>query len=204
MRNSYKFFKEIIDSSKESLALHNYLVNTMKVPFSCDDILRWQWAQSVSALDKLIHDLVRIGMIEIAKGEREKTLKYNSFRVNLNNVESIISNVGERIAILDKSIVEQHSFLSFQDPKKISEALSYYWNEDHKWQKISQKMGIDESVVKTQLNNIIIRRNQIVHEGDYSSELLDRQEIESNDVIEILEFIHNVGSAIYDLTKISS
>jgi len=43
-----------------------------------DDLLRSQVVYAVSAFDKLIHDLVRIGMVQIFSGARPATAKYLS------------------------------------------------------------------------------------------------------------------------------
>ena len=53
--------------------LYDYLDNIVKPPYDYSDLLRWQWAQSVSALDKLIHDLIRIGMVQTYQGLRTPT-----------------------------------------------------------------------------------------------------------------------------------
>ena len=47
-------------------------------------------------------------------------------------------------------------------------------------------------------NNIIIRRNQIAHEGDFIGDSNDRQNILSGDVVEIKEFILKLGEIIYE------
>ena len=53
----------------------------------------------------------------------------------------------------------------------------------------------------TYLKNIVIRRNQIVHEGDYTDILMKRQDIYSQDIIDIREYILKLGKAIYDCVK---
>lgn len=48
---------------------------------------------------------------------------------------------------------------------------------------------MNQTMCTTKLNNIVIRRNQIVHEGDYTDILSRRQDIYEEDVIEVKEFI---------------
>lgn len=60
-------------------------------------------------------------------------------------------------------------------------------------------MGRSEEDVKTELKNISIRRNQIVHEGDYIASGFSRQTIEKVDTDEVINFIEQLGTAIYNL-----
>lgn len=62
-------------------------------------------------------------------------------------------------------------------------------------------MGMPESDVKTELKNISIRRNQIVHEGDYVASGFSRQTIEKSDADEVMNFIEQLGTAIYNLVR---
>jgi hypothetical protein len=104
--------------------------------------------------------------------------------------------------MLNQKILQSNSYKSFQKPENISDALSYIWNEKHKWQVISSKIANinDENIVKTQLKNIVIRRDQIAHEGDCPSDTIPlvRQDIDISDVEETLVFIKKVAQAIFD------
>ena len=55
-------------------------------------------------------------------------------------------------------------------------------------------MGKAENAVRTELKNISIRRNQIVHEGDYITSNTSRQSIEKADVDEVIDFIELLTS----------
>ncbi len=202
MTSSYDIFKKILEDTNNTRVIYTHLKEVIRPPYDYTDLLRWQWAQAVSSLDKLVHDLVRVGMLEIFIGRRPTTSKFMTFTIGIDSHLQIIQNSTNAVSIIEKLIIQKHGFLSFQDPDKISEALSYIWDEKHKWQKIAQRLNLDESYVKTQLKNISIRRNQIVHEGDYSSNLLDRQPLSENDVNEVLFFIDSLGLAIYELVKI--
>jgi hypothetical protein len=197
--NSYLTFEAIMEDTKNSSSLYYYLKNYVRPPYDCSDILRWQWAQSVSALDKLIHDLVRVGMLEIFQGNRAITAKFLEFQIPFQVHSQMCENPTIAYSILEREIVRKHSFLAFQEPNKISDALAYIWDEPHKWTVLAQALNISEPKIKTQLKNISIRRNQIVHEGDYSSNLLQRQTIDENDVAKVLNFILDLGEAIYNL-----
>jgi hypothetical protein len=79
--------------------------------------------------------------------------------------------------------------------------LSLIWHENHKWQKIATEMGMTQNNLKTELKNIVIRRNQIVHEGDFDLFTGDIQPIIHSDAQQSVEFIDNLGNTIYDLVK---
>ncbi len=201
MIRSLNLFNQIINDTGNTKVIYEYLDSVVHPPFDYTDLLRWQWAQAVSALDKLIHDLVRIGMLEIFMKKRQPTKKYNSFLIDVNAYTQMIQFPTDAATIFEQIVIIKNSFLAFQEPQKISEALSYIWDEEHKWKKIATKLGADDKNTKTELKNIVIRRNQIVHEGDYSDSILNRQEIIKEDVVDVLDFIQRLGVTIYELVS---
>lgn len=104
--------------------------------------------------------------------------------------------------ILENIVINNHKYLAFQDPDKITQALSLIWMEEHKWQKIAIEMSANEKDVKTELRNIVIRRNQIVHEGDLDIFTRELQAIEAADVVRSVLFIENLGNSIFKLVKL--
>lgn len=201
MLNAYKRFIQLIDDTKNVDAIYQY-VNTLTTPLDMSDLLRWQWVQYVSALDKLIHDLVKIGMIEEFTGARIETKQYKNFQLDMDTYSSMISDLINAASLFEQRVVVCNGYKAFQDPKKISEALSYIWSEKDKWKVISDLIGMNQTMCTTKLNNIVIRRNQIVHEGDYTDILSKRQDIYEEDVIEVKEFILQIGKAIYNCVKL--
>ena len=201
MNASYKKFQQIIVDTKNSGAVYSYLLNVVKPPYDYSDILRWQLAQTVSALDKLVHDLVRVGMLEIYQGRRDSTAKFESFGITLDILNNIKSNPSQEISYIEKQIFMVNGFKAFQDPDKISESLALIWKENHKWEKIAAVLGDNPTTVRSQLKNIVIRRNQIVHEGDYNGYLTTREGIDESDVTSVLSFIEKLGEAIFNCVK---
>lgn len=115
--------------------------------------------------------------------------------------EDMTNNKMDASFIFERKIILKHSFMAFQDPGKVADALSFIWDENDKWGKISNQMGMDNNDCKTYLKNIVIRRNQIVHEGDYTDRLSKRQDIFLQDVIDIRKYILDLGKAIYNCVK---
>ena len=201
MINAKRTFETIINQTKVSAGLYNYL-SAQKVPIDASDLLRWQWVLAISALDKYIHDIVRIGMIQEYQGRRTKTDKYKTFKINMDTYAYLSSSIAPEVDF-EKEIIHQHSVLAFQHPDKISDALSYIWTEQHKWEAISQKMAtpISPKDLRTKLNNIVVRRNQIVHEGDCFnlSVPFQQQTISEADVNDVITFVTELVQAISSL-----
>lgn len=201
MNTAYNAFCTIIQDTRNSDVVYDYLDNIVKPPYDYSDLLRWQWAQSVSALDKLIHDLIRIGMVQTYQGLRTPAAKYRSFAIDMDCFSQMQQMPLLAVTFFEAQIVHKLSFQSFQEPNKISDGLSFIWNETNKWKKISASMGLDENYLRTKLKNISIRRNQIVHEGDYSNALLQRQAITHADASDVVNFVFLLGTTIYSLVK---
>lgn len=201
MRQAFDLFLASVDGTKTIMPTYDYLVQAVHAPIDYSDLLRWQWVHAVSALDKFIHDTVRIGMLQIYTGHRNSTNKYLTFTIDLKTHLQIIQDRSSALDIFEQQVLLKNGHLAFQDPDKISDALSYIWDEEHKWKAISNRIGISEKDVKTQLKNISIRRNQMVHESDYPENLLQRQTISRDDVTEVVDFIIKVGKSIYDNIK---
>lgn len=201
MKKSFDKFCQILADTENAQSIYDYFFNVVKPPYDFSDLLRWQWAQSVSALDKLIHDLIRCGMIEIYQGKRFPTPKYKSFAITLELFNEIKANPSHELQIIEKQIILSNGYKSYQDPDNISDGLSYIWNENNKWDKIAKTYGDNSHNIKTYLKNIVIRRNQIVHEGDYDGYSIQRQFVLESDVKDVISFISNIGKIIYNLVR---
>ncbi|UWX67237.1 HEPN domain-containing protein [Empedobacter stercoris] len=199
-----QFDKNIV-RIKEIHDLYNHLKNDLHFNSSfLDDLLRGEIVYAVSGLDKFIHDIVKVGILESYNHLRPTTPSLNNFTFNYAQLKLISSptptiNINNEI---EKIIIESHKHLSFQDPEKISSALSLIWLENHKWQKIASAMGMNESNLKIELKNIIIRRNQIVHEGDIDLFSNTIQTINQIDVENSVNFIDSLVNEIYNLVKL--
>lgn len=198
---AYKRFKELMNDTSNVEVLYEYLDDTVKVPIDISDLLRWQWVQSISAFDKFIHDIVRIGIIEIFQGHRAMTSKYNMFALDMQTYYDMKSDPLKEGSILEQKIILKHSYLAFQDPSKVADALSYIWDSKDKWGIIANEAGMNKNDCVAFLKNVVIRRNQIVHEGDYIDFYSKRQDIFAEDVKEVKQFILQIGTAIYNCVK---
>lgn len=196
-------FENSIKQIRDLEALHSHLKNYLLLPNDLTDLLRSEIVYAVSALDKLIHELVRIGMIDIYCNRRISTNKYDNFSISLQTEKTITnsSSMQPPEYWIEQEIVNRHKYLSFQDPQNIADALSLIWNENHKWQKIGNRIGQDQRTLKIQLKNIVFRRNQIVHESDIDIVSGTRNSISESDAKLVVDFIDLLGKAIYEEVK---
>ncbi|MFH6947410.1 HEPN domain-containing protein [Flavobacterium sp. FlaQc-51] len=187
----------------DTLFIH--LKETLKLPNDLSDLLRAEWVYAVSALDKLIHELIRIGMLEAFQGTRPRTAKFLAFNVSLSTHTLITSSTPISIPppeyFFEQEVMQKHKTLSFQDPDKIADGLSLIWGEQHKWQTIAISMGIDKSDLTTRLRNIISRRNQIVHEADLDLLTGLRNSISKVDIDFVVGFINTLSEQIFNAVK---
>ncbi len=126
------------------------------------DILRAQIVMAVSAMDTYIHAVARIGMVEIYAGARPSTDGYQRFTVSLDCAVQLASgNAGA----LDAEIRRLHSFQTFQDPKKIADAVRLV-SAIELWNAVATVLAEPAADVKESISLIVQRRNKIAHEAD--------------------------------------
>ncbi len=193
-------FEASLDDSKQLRYLYKHCVEDLNLPGEYCDLLRMSVTYSMSALDKLIHDLVVHGMVETYAGRRQATRKFQSEGLSIQNHIDLSSASVPPVEIIFEGIVKQKiSHLSFLDPDKMVDALSLVWNQDHRWQEISNIMGRTQQDVKTELRNVYKRRNAIVHEADKDPVSNTKMPLISEDAERIEIFIRDLGEAIYGL-----
>jgi hypothetical protein len=208
-------FLSNITKIREIETLYHHLKDTLLLPNDLSDLLRAQVVYAISALDKLVHELVREGMKQSFLGTRSKTDKFKGFVLRMDTIEKILALTTERLlnpTVLptsntdfpeywfEQDIVLKHSKEAFQAPDKVTDALSHIWSESHKWQKIAIQMGrteADERVLRQTLDAYVKRRNAIVHEADINPVSNAKNNIEANEAKEIVDFIEELGKAIH-------
>lgn len=198
MYRALNLFRDNIKKARELSSLYEYLESSTNSFF--EDLLRAEIVYSVSAFDKLIHDIIRIGMVEIFTGRRPPTPKYlaESFSLEVYN-ELISATIPSKEYIFEQAIIRKLSIVSYQTPEKVAEGLSYIWDEKQKWQKIAQAMNMNDQTVKTTLKLIATRRNSIVHEADIDPSSNQKYSIAKDECQSITDFLGQCGEAIVNL-----
>ena len=158
MFNPIEQFRENITRVQDLGGLQTALDNATTAALDLTDLLRAQIVMIVSALDLYIHEITRIGMLEVYNGIRPQTDAFLRFQVTLDSAMQGISN--PRVSEwLDTEIRERHSHLSFQDPDKIADTVRRF-SSCELWPSVAKQLNLDIQDVKTQLSAIVKRRNQ--------------------------------------------
>ncbi|WP_426399459.1 HEPN domain-containing protein [Ralstonia sp. R-29] len=200
MLNAKGVFHRNIRQAVELGVLYDHLSNIVAIPEQFDDLLRSQVVNAVSAFDKLMHDLIRIGMVRIFENQRSPTGKYLNEVVPIQHLPGLsVGAVPPPPVRFEEIVREKLSKLSFQDPAKVADGLSYIWNENQKWQQIVQGLGMTDEDAKRKQRLIATRRNAIVHEADLDPVTNQKQTITKAEATDISDFLLAVGNRICDL-----
>lgn len=200
MLNAKRVFHENIRQANELGGLYDHLSSTVAIPEQFDDLLRSQIVNTVSAFDKLMHDLIRIGMVMIFENRRPATGKYLNEAVAIQHLPELVPGAVPPPPVRFEEIVrEKLSKLSFQDPTKVADGLSYIWNENQKWQQIALGIGMDDEAAKRKQKLIVTRRNAIVHEADLDPVTNQKQALTRAEAMDISNFLLALGNRICDL-----
>jgi hypothetical protein len=200
MLNAKGVFHRNISQANELGGLYDYLSTSVAIPEQFEDLLRSQVVNAVSAFDKLMHDLIRIGMVKIFENQRPSTSKYLSETIAIQHLPSLLASAVPPPPVRFEEIVrEKLSKLSFQDPTKVADGLSYIWNEPQRWQQIALGLGMSDDEAKRKLRLIITRRNAIVHEADLDPVTSQKQSITRAEATDIADFLRALGDRICDL-----
>ena len=179
-----------------------------------NNLLKAQLVNVVSAFDMFIHGIVKKGVIEIFNKTRKETPKFQSFAFQAKTILKLIEVMSPGFmpsssdeipdVILEKELSDKLSFMSFQSPDKVTDALSLIWGEPHKLQVLAADMNISgcntnekANNLKQELTTIIQRRNQIAHEGDINPATQLPRSIELSDVNKASDFITSLGHAVF-------
>ena len=157
---------------------------------------------TVSAFDKLMHDLIRIGMVQIFKGSRPSTEKYQNEGVRILHLPQLIPGSTPPPEVRFEEIIRvKLSTLTFQDPNKVADGLSFIWNEKQKWQQIAICLDMTDEDARRYLKLIVTRRNAIVHEADLNPVTNTKQAITRAETTHTSDFLLALGDCIFDLVK---
>jgi len=165
-----------------------------------EDILRAQFVMIVSALDCYIHDVVKIGILEIYLGQRISSKNTEKYPINLTILQQIENAPNEqtKLAFLENHIQSKNSEDSFQSPQGIEYALKLI-NIDKIWTRLSPEMSKQPDDIKKQLALVVDRRNKIAHESDRDNLSGGKTAIDKILVNNTISFIDNLCESINKL-----
>lgn len=194
MNKAISIFRENIERVRHLGGINAALRSLTTGVVDTSDILRAQIVLALSALDHYIHEITVAGMIEILSGTRPSTDAFLKFRVSMDVV--ISSGATNRIIVLEAEIRERHSYLSFQHPDKIADAIRLF-SDVQLWRDVSAIMSMPAPDIKNTLRLIVDRRNKIAHEADIDPSYPgSRWPISDRDVNGAINFIESLCEAI--------
>jgi hypothetical protein len=199
MLKAKQHFEDNIGRVQEIGGLYDALSGLTTSIIDASDLLRSQIVMSVSALDHYIHEITRLGMLEIFDGNRRPTDAFLRFQVSMVTLQQISTSSSSSRILLENEIREKHSYLSFQHPDKIGDAIRLFYPEPL-WPSIASSLTISVNDVKTRLRLIIERRNKIAHEADMDPSFPGaRWPITKHDVQLTNDFIKKVCGSIHSI-----
>ncbi|MNW48636.1 hypothetical protein D3C74_260120 [compost metagenome] len=164
MQSVINQFNENMDRIKMLHTVYLTYKNQVTNLVDISDMLRSEIVLIVSAVDFYVHEIVRIGMLEIFTGQRIDTASFRNYSISLKAIREAILEP-QSFDWLEREIIEKHSWKSFQQAEKITEALRLITNVDF-WGIAASSMNSESQNLKTNLNLIVDRRNKIAHEAD--------------------------------------
>ena len=199
-------FRENIRRSRDLTAVFRVMTAQTTEAFDLSDVLRASLVMAASALDRFIHEIVRLGMLEAYRAERSRTPAFLRFQVTLQSVLQTPSDFDPG-AWLERQIRERHGHQSFQMPDSIADALRLI-SDVALWNEAAHLLGMERSGVTDRLALIAQRRNKIAHEvdmmPDYAGQTVYsdfRSPINEGMVDDAVNFIERVSETIYTLVS---
>jgi len=196
MQPAINQFRSNIAKVKALGGLHQALTQLTTTALDASDLLRAQIVMAVSALDHYIHEVSRLGMLEVYDGLRTSTPSFDKFQVSMDSVRAHSAG-GSGNAWFESEIREKHSYLSFQHPDRITEAIRLF-SSVQPWPSVAALLQMNTGDVKTRLRVIVDRRNKIAHEADSDPSYPGaRWPISKRDVTSAISFIETLCEAIH-------
>lgn len=188
-------FKANIERARSICALAQRLDGLTTSAVDVSDLYRSAIVLGVSALDHFVHEFVRTGMLDVHAGVRAITPAHLTFRIPLSEIRNGLSNPSD-VSWFDRAIRDAHSWLTFQDPERIADAVRLI-SAVELWNAVAGELGLPAKDVRTKLKVIVDRRNKIAHEADLDpTNPGQRWPIDQVLVNETLNFLESVSLAI--------
>ncbi|MEI7034123.1 HEPN domain-containing protein [Streptomyces pratensis] len=195
---AYSEFIRHISAARHTAGTASALSLQVTGALQVGDLLRGALVQGVSALDRYIHEEVRERLLQLFEHEAPPAAMLK-LQVPLSAVRKFNEEGG--VAWLDEVVRERHSYLSFQNPDKIADAIRLV-SERELWKEIGEITGRPARDLKQELKLIVARRNSIAHESDISPvPPYEQNPITFEDVTSTLNFVEQIVSAIHVILK---
>jgi hypothetical protein len=154
------------------------------------NLLRASLALAVSALDAYFHAKIVDNVSRSIKPDREIASALKKVSLNVEEYFTACQSRKKKVPVR-RAVERTLSYKALQQPPQISEALAIIKVKSF-WGNTAKRMGMKAEDVRKELNSIVVRRNQIVHEGDISRSTksgIKTRDIEPSNVKKAIEFI---------------
>ena len=200
MQSALDQFHISISRVRDLIAVHNSIKAQSTPALDLSDILRAALVLSVSALDYYVHEVVKLGMLEVHRGTRSEPPAFAKFQINLGSAREWLSADVGLDYWLEDEIQQRHSYKSFQQPDNIADAIRLI-SDKKLWEEVRKVMNRTAKDIKQELGIIVDRRNKISHEADIDPTLGlgNRWNINEADVNNAVDFIEKVVESIHSI-----
>jgi hypothetical protein len=168
--------------------------------YSADFGLRFVWVASLSALDHYISELIVEKSTEHYANGKQLSDKILNEAVPFSSMITM-HGASPASAVLEfrTAIANSVRFRTFQKADDLADGLSFVWNEKHKWNKISDVIGIEGRSARRKLNSICYRRDAIVHSADHDETTHTLRPCNLNDAVEASGYVMQLVEVIDSL-----
>ena len=197
MNNSFLHFKSRIREIRDLTATIDQVDGMTTSVLDISDLYRSQVVLIISSLDHFIHEFVLEEMLETYNGRRPISNAFNRFPIPLSTIQGTIPSEN----VIASHIRQKHSWMSFQDPDKIADAIRLI-SDQKLWEEVAPIFGINAGDLKSKIKLVVDRRNKIAHEADLDpTNPGEKWPISLADVRDIIDFIEKLVTEIYNKIK---
>lgn len=196
MLSAIQQFRENMERVRAIGGLYEVFRQLTTPAIDATDLLRTQIVMAVSALDHYIHEITRLGMVDVYNGIRPSTPAFLRFQVTMDAALRGLRGTSGSMW-LEMEIREKHGHLAFQHPDRVAEAVRLF-SPRMLWPSVALHLGMTDQDVKNELRLIVDRRNKITHEADLDPSYPgSRWPISHPDSTHAVDFIQNLCEAIH-------
>jgi hypothetical protein len=185
-------FRSSIEQVDELLAIFRYIHKNSDIPAK-DNILRAALTMLISTIDTSVHELV-IGAILKGLTENRTVFDISKQTIDIRCILELDPCL--RISMVESDLRRRYSRETFQSSRQIESALSAV-GINRIWTRLSSRLSKTPDEIKLQLDLMVRRRNQIVHEADLDA-FHNRQQISLLTVEDLHRFTTVFVGALFD------
>lgn len=158
------------------------------------DILRFQIVSTDSLLDYYMHQIIIYGFTKMFNDEWVKSQPYSEINISLDKVEYALQNP-ENTDWIEESIRQQNEKYTLMQSKKINKGLEQIGLSLNN---IVNLMGGNPNDIYKQINDLYLRRTQIVHYADINPNTKSKNPISKSEVVDFIDLVKALCDEIYN------